>query len=460
MRTAWILALALGPGLRTAAAQLVFDANFDNGHLDSAVQDGPDLWTVAPPMWLHFRITGAVGAQPTLRLEPGSGSYVYRSSHRMVFRYEGHSNWHLMDEGYLDGVYYYFRHGTPFTEDTVYLAYWYPWTWGQMQDKMTQIMGSPFVRNAGPRGYSPEGRPVYGLELTDPRVPDACKQHVVIISRQHQYESLGSHISRGLGAYLAWEGAAEADALRRTAVVHLYPMAMPDQVYHGQTGNTPVDPNRDWWPGPPSGTPSLNPEIHALREDIMASTGGTVTYGFDIHSHGGHLGPYYYWGLKTGPPEMVAKAAALVQAIHTHDALDHGGVAIVSSTIAQDMFPNPKPTASYWLFDTMGAVSYTFEPGSVPPQTRQRITDVGHSIAKGLADVLPGVPLGDMNCDGVVNADDLAARAGCFDGPGSPVPAGCEPADLDLDGDADVADFAALQLLVPGGRTAATFPVR
>jgi len=43
---------------------------------------------------------------------------------------------------------------------------------------------------------------VYGFEITDPAVPDDDKQHLVIISRQHQYEAIGSHVGRGLTTFL------------------------------------------------------------------------------------------------------------------------------------------------------------------------------------------------------------------------------------------------------------------
>lgn len=52
---------------------------------------------------------------------------------------------------------------------------------------------------------------------------------------------------------------------------------------------------------------------------------------------------------------------------------------------------------------------------------------------------------GDMNGDGVVNGADFTAFAGCLTGPDVGMLDGCNDADLDLDADVDLADFAALQ---------------
>jgi hypothetical protein len=53
--------------------------------------------------------------------------------------------------------------------------------------------------------------------------------------------------------------------------------------------------------------------------------------------------------------------------------------------------------------------------------------------------------LGDCDADAVVDLADYAEFASCMTGPGGSVPLGCECADLDVDDDSDLDDFAGFQ---------------
>jgi len=237
-----------------SGATLVFDDAFENGHLNSVVQDN-NLYTLDPPFWIHFRIRGALGATPEFRIFQGS-NYIYRNDHRMVYRYEGQEQWNLFDAGFVLGDYYYFHNNSAFNADSVYVAYWYPWTFSQMQAFMQEISGQPFVQNQGPRGYSLQGREIYGYEITDPAVPDALKTHIVLIARQHAAECLGSHIVKGLSEYLIYSLEEKAREIRQSTVFHIYPMANPDGVFLGLGSSNAAgqDLNRSWLTGTqPSG---------------------------------------------------------------------------------------------------------------------------------------------------------------------------------------------------------------
>ncbi len=59
----------------------------------------------------------------------------------------------------------------------------------------------------------------------------------------------------------------------------------------------------------------------------------------------------------------------------------------------------------------------------------------------------PGPFLGDLNGDGLINADDFPLFASCLTGPDIAVAPACALASLDPDADADLADFARLQAL-------------
>ena len=53
--------------------------------------------------------------------------------------------------------------------------------------------------------------------------------------------------------------------------------------------------------------------------------------------------------------------------------------------------------------------------------------------------------LGDCDPNGRLDLADFASLAGCMAGPGSDVPTECDCADMDLDADVDLADFAEFQ---------------
>ncbi len=54
---------------------------------------------------------------------------------------------------------------------------------------------------------------------------------------------------------------------------------------------------------------------------------------------------------------------------------------------------------------------------------------------------------GDLNLDCVADVQDVPPFVACLSGPGGDVPAGCDRADLDSDGDVDLQDYGSLQVL-------------
>ena len=246
-------------------SQPVFDDNFDNGHLGTVIQNG-NLYTLEASAFLHFRIRGALNQSPEFVVDQGN-DYIFRNDHRMLFRAEGDTNWYYFDNGHLIGSYYYFSHNSPFNVDTIYIAYWFPWTLGNIEDYMVKIAGHSFVRNDSIRGYSLQNRPVFGFEVTDEALPDSMKQHVVLVARQHANEPLGNHIMRKMSDYLIFSRDSTAYELRRKAIFHFYPMANPDGVFLGQGygGATYLNLNRYWYFTAPSvGSSSPCIEIDVL----------------------------------------------------------------------------------------------------------------------------------------------------------------------------------------------------
>lgn len=366
-------------------SQLIFSDNFDNGRIDSATLISGNLYSISPATTLYFRITGALGQTPQFRVYQGT-DYIFRNAHRMVYRYNSQSNWTFFDTGYVNPSYYYFFYNkTQFLQDTVFIAYWFPWTYTQMSNYMNQIHGNNYVKKDYPRGYSAQNRAVYGFEVTDTTYPLSGKTHIVIVSRQHIYESIGSHISRGMSNYLIHGTDSFAVNLRKKTVFHFYPMVDPDGVYNAsRIGH---DMNRSWyW----DTTPSPNSEINILRKAILQETNRNALFAFDIHSHGGYAGDYYYWGFKTGPSPYPQYAINLVRKIRKNDSLFNSGNSIISGNINGDVWTQDTTIglADWWFYSSLKAVSFALEPGSVPVQTQDRIEKVGVSICRGIYEML------------------------------------------------------------------------
>ncbi|HOW71522.1 MAG TPA: hypothetical protein PKY77_13040 [Phycisphaerae bacterium] len=69
--------------------------------------------------------------------------------------------------------------------------------------------------------------------------------------------------------------------------------------------------------------------------------------------------------------------------------------------------------------------------------------------ADAAIEVIVGAPA-DFDLDGYLNAKDLAFFTACLTSANIDAAPGCEPADLDDDGDADLDDFGILQRCLRG----------
>lgn len=406
MRGSWLFVAALAISL-SPAQTLTLDDQFDNGNLDGWTFDGTyyRINTNNPPgawQWVHFRITGAMGQTPRFRTAITNSNDVYRTYHRMVWRYGSEDAWRLMDHGDKpgDGSYYFWNTAT-FTADEVYVAYWLPYTYGQMLD-FAQRVGMPDTPSelvtADIAGWSQQGRPLPYLGITDPSTAPAGKRQCVLVARQHGYESLGNHALEGIVDFLLSRDPLAAK-LRELTVFHVYPMANPDAVANGWTregrardGTTPVDFNRDWYPRSVGhgGPASASFEIDFLREDIMNRTGGSADLVVDLHSHAkGSTGLGWYWWFH----DDAAAAQAFVTSVWDVDRALHAGQTVY--TWPQPMAGADSTTLGAWgsgpasgnAIATLGADSFTLEPIAAPfgaVRSAERVRAAGAAIVRAI----------------------------------------------------------------------------
>ncbi len=451
-----------------ASGQITITDSFENGRHGGWSFDGTyyNVNTSASTWdWLHFRVDGVQGQTPQFATPCEDSADRYRSYHRMVYSYDGQS-WMHMDNGSKPGdSTYYFSNSSAFTQDSVYIAYWQPYTFSQTVQQMANLAGNPYVQNHGtvttgaPSGGSYEGRDVYRYQVTDPAVADAYKENIVIVARQHGYESLGNYVNEGLTDWLL-SSDPEAENLRRKAVVTVYPMANPDAVYNAWTregksksGGT-SDFNRDWFTGAPGhgGAASDSYEIDGLRDDIYDLTGGDGAWLIDMHSHakGSMGGAWYWWQYPAGQETM-----DFMTDVRDYDLADDGDTCMEWPTSRGGSLTGT--TAGAWGYHSFHGNGFTLEPIAAPygtPRTTEQMRFIGEAIGEAFNNAVaePTYFGGDANIDGRVDVGDLGILAGAW----GATDADWFSGDFTGDGSVDVGDLGVLagnwnQSVAPAG---------
>ncbi len=388
----------IGISTTISKAQVFFDDNFENGRLDTAFVDSSSysLWPITN---LHFRITNALSQSPSFTIFDSTG-YQLRPYHNMVYRYEGDSSWNFFDTAYKaqNVDYYHFFNHTSFTKDTVYIAYWYPYTYSDLQQYLSGISGNQHLINSGIKAQSYQGRNIYGYQITDTAYSECYKANVVITCRQHPVENINGYFIEGLTDYLLYSTDSTAEFLRRNFHFYVYPMLNPDGVYMGSGQNALGQGlNREWEDSLLLGG---TPEIDSIRPVIWQETGQKVNWSIDIHSNAGSNIPYYWWGYTNSssvPQWQIAKALQYVQAVAGADFSSPANSSSYQSYIQGNGVSNSK-TAANWFRKSFDAIAFTFEPTSEPmgptgnnDYTVNHLRTAGISLAKGFYDVFDTV---------------------------------------------------------------------
>lgn len=371
-------------------SQIVFDSSFENGRLDTSYYDNGSF-TIAPITNLHFRITNALNQTPQFKIYDSLG-YQLRPYHYMVYRYEDDSCWCFFDTAYKNTSidYYHFTNFTPFVEDTVYIAYWFPYTYSDLRHYLTSISGNPYIVNSGIKGTSYGGRNLYGYEITDTNYTECYKSNVVITARQHPVESINGYFIEGATNYLIYSTDSMANALRRNYHFFIYPMLNPDGVYLGSGQNLLGQGlNREWEDSLFLGG---TPEIDTIRPVIWNETNQKVDWSIDIHANAGSNIPYYWWGYtqSSGMPQwQVTAALNYVQSVSSFDTSSTINSSSYQNTIQGNGVSNSK-TAANWFRKSFNSIAFTFEPTSEPmgstgnnKYTIDQLKEAGQSLSLG-----------------------------------------------------------------------------
>jgi hypothetical protein len=143
---------------------------------------------------------------------------------------------------------------------------------------------------------SQAGRPVPGLRVAQPGVPDRERFGVWVQARQHAWEAGSSWVCQGFTDWLLSDDAM-AERLRKVATITIIPIMDVDNVEIGAGGKMqkPHDHNRDW--GEDAYWPEVRAAMNLIREQAKANRFDLFV---DLHNPDAHARQPYFGVPYTG----------------------------------------------------------------------------------------------------------------------------------------------------------------
>ena len=231
--------------------------------------------------WFHFRLQGARGKACRIRfLNAGACTYVDGWRGYCVVASYDRQRWFRVRTAF-DGAEMTVEHAPE--HDSVYYAYFEPYSWERHLDLLGHAEQSPLAR-VRCLGGTVEGRDLDAVTVSK---PDAGGRSLWVIARQHPGETMAEWFVEGMLERLLDARDPVARALLERAVVHIVPNMNPDGSALGnlRTNASGANLNREWM------APSLerSPEVFHVRAAMHAS--GVHAF-LDIH--GDEALPYVF----------------------------------------------------------------------------------------------------------------------------------------------------------------------
>ena len=170
--------------------------------------------------WFYFRMEGVKNKHIYL-------NFFQTDPVRPMFSYDG-KHFERLEAGSAERR----KVSKRFTRDTVYLAYFTPYTYDFLQERIHDWQAGGNVVALDTIGYSVRGKPLQLLTITDSSVPEAQKLRVYIHGRIHTSETPASWHFDGLIEALQ-ANTLQAAAYRREMVFYILPFTNPDGVEEG-----------------------------------------------------------------------------------------------------------------------------------------------------------------------------------------------------------------------------------
>ncbi len=240
--------------------------------------------TDLPPSgrWFYFQMTGVKGKQLHLNFQQTDPL-------RCMFSYDGETFERLApcDAPVRRKV------EAQFEKDTVYLAYYTPYTFTYLQKRLNDwVAKSPNIVKLETIGQSTQNRPMQLLTITDPNTDNSGKKRIWIQGRIHTSESPASwHLDGFIDGILA--NTPEADAIRKSMIFYINPYVNPDGVYHGLSRSNTNGVNLEInWGRSENQTEQEVKVLKAKMSELIKKNGSFDMY-LGMHSQVANRGTYW-----------------------------------------------------------------------------------------------------------------------------------------------------------------------
>ena len=221
-------------------AQISFDANFESGNINTVTTTDSINYTVTTisdigGRWFYFRIKGAKDKFIRVTItstDVNRPMYSYNNRDFTRFTESESPSLRMFQK--------------TFTEDTVYVAYYTPYNYSYLQERIAEWKLNPFTK-IDTLGITDNGLPIQQITITDPLVPDTEKRRVWIHARTHPSETPSSwHFDGVVQKLLSSDDV--ISYYRQNVVFYLIPFTNPDGVYYGRsrTNYNGIDVESNW----------------------------------------------------------------------------------------------------------------------------------------------------------------------------------------------------------------------
>lgn len=227
--------------LSTAAfSQTTFDANFESGNINTVTTTDSVNYTVTTKSdiggrWFYFRIKGI--RNKFIRVTISSTDVnrpMYSYNNRDFIRFTTSESPSLR------------MFQKTFTEDTLYVAYYTPYNYSFLQERLAEWKLNPFTK-VDTLGITDKGFPIQQITITDPSIPSTNKQRVWIHARTHPGETPTSWHFDGIMQKLLSNDEV-ISFYRQKIIFYLIPFTNPDGVFYGRsrTNFSGIDVEANW----------------------------------------------------------------------------------------------------------------------------------------------------------------------------------------------------------------------